>query len=51
MSKFFHMVDETICDIDDKNTLESGYDNDEFLKSASTVLLAESVHYMAVLER
>jgi hypothetical protein len=51
MSTFFHVVDETICDIDDKTTLELGYENEEFLKSVSTVVLAERVQYMAMLER
>jgi DDE superfamily endonuclease len=36
VSTFFHVVDETICDLDDTITLESRHENEEYLKRVST---------------
>jgi hypothetical protein len=51
VSTFFHVFDETICDIDDTITLVFRHENEEYLKRLARGLLAEGVQYMAVLER
>jgi hypothetical protein len=36
VSTFFHVVDETICDIDDTTTLEFGHENEQYLTRVRT---------------